>query len=164
MKTLIALLVVLGINTAIPASARDYLKNGGPEYAPFLKFEMEIRAKLDPEALALRHQYKQWQYTPQQDDPPKGQARRSGGRRAASRHTPLNAAGNPAADRLRHDANSPNRQPATRTPTGGADGAIRLAPVAELGSKDLGDGLIHWVAYWVARSITWDAGRTAVEI
>jgi hypothetical protein len=30
------------------------LKNGGPEYAPFLKFEMEIRAKLDPEALALR--------------------------------------------------------------------------------------------------------------
>ena len=62
MKTLIALLVILGINTAIPASARDYLedlKNGGPEYAPFLKFEMEIRAKLDPEALALRHQYKQ---------------------------------------------------------------------------------------------------------
>jgi hypothetical protein len=65
MKTLITLLVVLGINAAIPISARDYLedlKNGGPEYAHFLKFEMEIRAKLDPEALALRHQYKQWQY------------------------------------------------------------------------------------------------------
>jgi hypothetical protein len=29
---------------------------------------------------------------------------------------------------------------------------------AELRGKDLGDGLVHRVAYQVARSITWDAG------
>jgi len=35
---------------------------------------------------------------------------------------------------------------------------------ARLRGKDLGDGLVHRVAYEVARSITWDAGRTAIEI
>jgi hypothetical protein len=35
---------------------------------------------------------------------------------------------------------------------------------AELRGKDLGDGLVHPVAYQVARSITWDAGWAAVEI
>jgi hypothetical protein len=34
----------------------------------------------------------------------------------------------------------------------------------ELRGKDLGDGLIHRIAYQVARSITWNAGRMAVEI
>jgi hypothetical protein len=34
----------------------------------------------------------------------------------------------------------------------------------ELRDKDLGDGLVHRVAYEVARDITWTAGRTAVEI
>jgi hypothetical protein len=37
----------------------------------------------------------------------------------------------------------------------------RLA--AELRGKDLGDGLVHRVAYQIARSITWDAGRPVVE-
>ena len=32
---------------------------------------------------------------------------------------------------------------------------------AELRGKDLGDGLVHRVAYQVARSIVWDAGRLA---
>jgi len=32
---------------------------------------------------------------------------------------------------------------------------------AELRGKDLGDGLVHRVAYQVARSIVWDAGRMA---
>lgn len=35
---------------------------------------------------------------------------------------------------------------------------------AELRDKDLGDGLVHRVAYQVARSIVWDTGRSAVEI
>src|SRR5262249_12535906 len=108
---------------------------------------------------------------PQQDHSPAGQARpsqarRAGGLRGASYRggalTPPNHP--PLTGCTTHAADPPHRQPATRTPTGGADGAIRLAPVADLGGKDLGDGLIHWVAYWVARSITWDAGRTAVEI
>jgi len=30
----------------------------------------------------------------------------------------------------------------------------------ELRGKDLGDGLVHRVAYEVARAITWDAERT----
>ena len=34
----------------------------------------------------------------------------------------------------------------------------------ELRDKDLGDGLVHRVAYEVARDITWTAGRTAVEM
>jgi len=33
---------------------------------------------------------------------------------------------------------------------------------AELRGKDLGDGLVHRIAYEVARSITWNAGRMAV--
>jgi len=33
-----------------------------------------------------------------------------------------------------------------------------------LRGQDLGDGLVHRVAYEVARDITWTAGRTAVEI
>src|SRR5262249_8858441 len=33
---------------------------------------------------------------------------------------------------------------------------------AELRGKDLGEGLVHRVAYDVARAITWDAGRVAV--
>jgi hypothetical protein len=33
----------------------------------------------------------------------------------------------------------------------------------ELRGKELGDGIIHRVAYSVARSIVWDAGRMAVE-
>jgi hypothetical protein len=32
---------------------------------------------------------------------------------------------------------------------------------ARLRGKDLGDGLVHRVAYEVAKSITWDAERTA---
>src|SRR5262249_17224248 len=60
------------------------------------------------------------------------------------------------------------RQPATRGPSGGADGPMGLAPRPSSSgwrpSKDLGDGLVHCVAYQVARSITWDAGRTAMEI
>src|SRR5262249_34942006 len=32
---------------------------------------------------------------------------------------------------------------------------------AELRGKDLGDRLVHRVAYAVARTMTWDAGRTA---
>jgi len=32
---------------------------------------------------------------------------------------------------------------------------------AELQGKPLGDGLVHRVAYNVARAITWDAERTA---
>jgi hypothetical protein len=37
-----------------------------------------------------------------------------------------------------------------------------LARVAdELRGKDLGDGLVHRTAYEIARSMTWDAGRTA---
>lgn len=32
----------------------------------------------------------------------------------------------------------------------------------EFRGKDLGDGLVHRVAYEVARAITWDAGRTAM--
>ena len=32
---------------------------------------------------------------------------------------------------------------------------------ARLRGKDLGDGLVHRVAYEVARSITWDAERAA---
>jgi hypothetical protein len=32
----------------------------------------------------------------------------------------------------------------------------------ELQGKPLGDGLVHRVAYSVARAITWDAGRTTV--
>ena len=31
---------------------------------------------------------------------------------------------------------------------------------AELRGKDLGDGLVHKIAYEVARSIAWDAERT----
>ena len=31
----------------------------------------------------------------------------------------------------------------------------------ELQGKPLGDGLVHRVAYRVAREITWDTGRTA---
>jgi hypothetical protein len=31
----------------------------------------------------------------------------------------------------------------------------------ELRGKDLGDGLVHRIAHEVARSITWDVGRTA---
>jgi hypothetical protein len=31
----------------------------------------------------------------------------------------------------------------------------------ELQGKPLGDGLVHRVAYQVARTIAWDAGRTA---
>jgi hypothetical protein len=34
---------------------------------------------------------------------------------------------------------------------------------AELQGQDLGDGLVHRVAYAVAREITWSAGRMAVE-
>ena len=34
----------------------------------------------------------------------------------------------------------------------------------ELRGKDLGDGLVHRVAHAVAREITWNAGRMAVEI
>jgi hypothetical protein len=34
----------------------------------------------------------------------------------------------------------------------------------QLRGKDLGDGLVHRVAYEVARSITWDAGRMVVEV
>ena len=33
-----------------------------------------------------------------------------------------------------------------------------------LRGHDLGDGFVHHTAYEVARSITWTAGRTAVEI
>jgi hypothetical protein len=33
--------------------------------------------------------------------------------------------------------------------------------MTELRGKDLGDGLVHRVAYEVARSITWDSERTA---
>jgi hypothetical protein len=40
-------------------------------------------------------------------------------------------------------------------------GAFLERVAAELHGKDLGDGLVHRVAYEVARSITWDAGRTA---
>ena len=32
---------------------------------------------------------------------------------------------------------------------------------AELRSQDLGDGLVHRVAYDVARTLAWDAERTA---
>jgi hypothetical protein len=32
---------------------------------------------------------------------------------------------------------------------------------AELRGKDLGDGMVHKVAYQVARSITWNSGRSA---
>jgi len=32
------------------------------------------------------------------------------------------------------------------------------------GHQELGDGLVHRTAYQVARSITWTAGRMAVEI
>ena len=35
---------------------------------------------------------------------------------------------------------------------------------AELRGKDLGDGLVHRVAYEVARTITWDVGRTAATV
>ena len=35
--------------------------------------------------------------------------------------------------------------------------------VTELRGKDLGDGLVHRTAYAVAREITWNAGRMAVE-
>jgi hypothetical protein len=39
----------------------------------------------------------------------------------------------------------------------------RLA--AELrGHQELGDGLVHRVAYQVAREITWNAGRMAMEV
>src|SRR6516162_8958939 len=41
-------------------------------------------------------------------------------------------------------------------------GLPRAGLAAELRRKDLGDGLVHRVAYQVARSITWDAGRTAM--
>jgi hypothetical protein len=34
---------------------------------------------------------------------------------------------------------------------------------AELRGKDLGDGLVHRIAYEVARAITWDAGRMATS-
>jgi len=34
---------------------------------------------------------------------------------------------------------------------------------AELRGKDLGDSLVRRVAYKVARAITWDAERTALE-
>jgi hypothetical protein len=33
-----------------------------------------------------------------------------------------------------------------------------------LRGRDLGDGLVHRVAYTIAREITWSAGRMAVEI
>jgi hypothetical protein len=33
--------------------------------------------------------------------------------------------------------------------------------MTELRGKDLGDGLVHRIAYEVARSITWDADRRA---
>jgi hypothetical protein len=33
-----------------------------------------------------------------------------------------------------------------------------------LRGKDLGDGLVHRVAYGVAHTITWDAGRAALDI
>jgi len=49
--------------------------------------------------------------------------------------------------------------------TGGADGAARSTDQQVRSSskaKDLGDGLVHRVAYEVARTITWNAGRTAV--
>jgi hypothetical protein len=32
--------------------------------------------------------------------------------------------------------------------------------MTELRGKDLGDGLVHRIAYEVARSITWDSERT----
>ena len=39
--------------------------------------------------------------------------------------------------------------------------AIYLEKVmTELRGKDLGDGLVHRIAYEVARSITWDSERT----
>jgi len=41
-------------------------------------------------------------------------------------------------------------------------GAFLERMAAELYGMDLGAGLVHRVA--VARSITWDAGRTAVEV
>jgi hypothetical protein len=40
---------------------------------------------------------------------------------------------------------------------------LERVPV-ELQGKPLGDGLVHRVAYQVARAITWGAGRTAVEV
>jgi hypothetical protein len=36
--------------------------------------------------------------------------------------------------------------------------------MTELRGKDLGDGLVHRVAYAVARSITWTAGRMVTEV
>jgi hypothetical protein len=33
--------------------------------------------------------------------------------------------------------------------------------MTELRGKDIGDGLVHRIAYAVARTITWDAERTA---
>jgi hypothetical protein len=35
---------------------------------------------------------------------------------------------------------------------------------AELRVKDLGDGLVHRVAYDVARAITWDTGLASLEL
>src|SRR5262245_44701800 len=67
---------------------------------------------------------------------------------------------------LRHDTNSTDRFPAPGGFAGGAHGAVRSktslprAVVIELHGKDLGDGVVHRVAYSVARAITWDAERT----
>ena len=43
-------------------------------------------------------------------------------------------------------------------------GAFLERVAAALAGQQLGDGLVHRVAYEVARDITWTAGRTAVEI
>ena len=40
--------------------------------------------------------------------------------------------------------------------------AVLERVAARLRDKDLGDGLVHRIAYEVARTITWDAGRVAV--
>jgi hypothetical protein len=40
--------------------------------------------------------------------------------------------------------------------------AVPERVAARLRNKDLGDGLVHRIAYEVARTITWDAGRVAV--
>ena len=51
-------------------------------------------------------------------------------------------------------------QAAAQGPMGTCAPAFLERVAAELRRKDLGDGLVHRVAYQVARSITWDAGRT----
>ena len=45
-------------------------------------------------------------------------------------------------------------------PSGAARSTRRLPPAGGLRGKDLGDVLVHRVAYEVARTITWDVGRT----